>query len=93
MVVAPRRCIGAVGRLPRMGSGDKLNVAGPAALPAPHRHDEGRVGRRLAILSGRTHEIPPSQFAGMVKYVMTVGQVAEVYGVPIAEIARVLREG
>ena len=53
MVVAPRCCNGAVGRLPRMGSDDKLSVVGLAALPAPHRHDEGRIGRRLAILSGR----------------------------------------
>lgn len=41
-------------------------------------------------------QIPRSQFVRirtLVKYGMTVGQVAEVYGVPIAEIARVLREG
>ena len=42
-----------------------------------------------------TLEIPSSQFArirALVKYGMTVPQVAEAYGVAVGEIARILRK-
>ena len=42
-----------------------------------------------------TPEIPGSQFArirALVKYGMTVPQVAETYGVAVGEIARILRK-
>jgi hypothetical protein len=42
-----------------------------------------------------TPEIPRSQFArirALVKYGMTVPQVAEAYGVAVGEIARILRK-
>ena len=42
-----------------------------------------------------TPEIPESQLArirALVKYGMTVPQVAEVYGVAVGEIARILRK-
>ena len=40
------------------------------------------------------HAIPPSQFArirALVKYGMTVVQVAEVYGVAVDDVERILR--
>ena len=43
-----------------------------------------------------SHEIPWSQFARirtLAKYGMTVAQVAEVYGVAVGEIERILRRG
>ncbi len=42
-----------------------------------------------------TREIAPSQFARirtLVKYGMTVGQVAEVYGAAVGEIERILHK-
>jgi hypothetical protein len=67
-----------------------LRITSPAA---PVRH--GEIETPVAPEQQTTREIPPSQFARirtLVKYAMTGGQVAAVYRVPIAEIARVLRE-
>jgi hypothetical protein len=61
------------------------------AAPVGHEQLETPVSREPQM----PRQIPRSQFARirtLVKYGMTVDQVAEVYGVPIDEIARVLRE-
>jgi hypothetical protein len=68
-----------------------LRVVSPAP-PARHEHQlETPVSREPQT----QRQIPRSQFARirtLVKYGMTGRQVAEVYGVPVAEITRVLRE-
>jgi hypothetical protein len=48
VVVAPRRRSGVLGRSPRMDSGDRLSVAGRAAVAAP-RHDRDSNPRRATI--------------------------------------------
>jgi hypothetical protein len=61
---------------------------------APVRHEEFETP--IVPDQQTTRGIPPSQFARirtLVKYGMTGSQVAEVCGVPIADIARILREG
>jgi hypothetical protein len=67
-----------------------LRIVSPTAL-VRHEQLETPVSREPQT----PRQIPRSQFARirtLVKYGMTGSQVAEVYGVPIAEIARVLRE-
>jgi hypothetical protein len=62
-----------------------------SAAPVRHEQLETPVSREPQTL----RQIPRSQFARirtLVKYGMTGSQVAEVYGVSIAEIAGVLRE-
>ena len=63
-----------------------------ALPPAPSRHDQAEAPasseERMKI------EIPVSQFARMrawVKYGMTAAQVAEVYGVAVGVVERILR--
>jgi hypothetical protein len=66
-----------------------LRIVSPAA-PVRHEQLETPVSREPQA----PRQIPRSQFARirtLVKYGMTVGQVAELYGLPITEIARVLR--
>ena len=62
------------------------------ALPAPvHVEREAPVSTKQQM----TPEIPRSQFDRVrtwVKYGMTARQVAEVYGVPVGEIERILRK-
>jgi hypothetical protein len=68
-----------------------LRIVSPGA-PVRHEQLETPVSREPQT----PRQIPRSQFAGirtLAKYGMTGSQVAEVYGVPIAEIARILREG
>ena len=55
---------------------------------------------KVEVPNGSEHQmtpvIPRSQFArirALVKYGMAVSQVAEVYGVTVGEIARILRKG
>ena len=64
-----------------------------ALPPAPVR---GKQGEASAISEDRmTTEIPRSQFARIrawVKYGMTAAQVAEVYGVAVGVIERILRQ-
>ena len=60
---------------------------------APVRHEE--VEAPNGSEQQTTPEIPGSQFArirALVKYGMTVPQVAEAYGVAVGEIARILRK-
>jgi hypothetical protein len=67
-----------------------LRIISPTA-PVSHEQLETPVGREPQT----PRQIPRSQFdriRTLVKYGMTGSQVADVYGVPIAEIARVLRE-
>jgi hypothetical protein len=61
-------------------------------LTAPVRHD---VEAPVSSKQQTTPEIPMSQFARIrawVKYGMTVTQVAEVYGVAVGAIERILRQ-
>ena len=61
---------------------------------APVRHEE-LVETPLATESQTARVIPRSQFArirALVKYGMTVSQVAEVYGANVVDIERVLRK-
>jgi hypothetical protein len=61
--------------------------------PAPVRLEE--VKAPVAPESQTTREIPRSKFArirGLVKYGMTVSQVAKVYGVAVDKIERILRQ-
>jgi hypothetical protein len=67
-----------------------LRIVSPAA-PVRHEQLETPVSREPQT----PRQISRSQFARirtLVKYGMTGSQVAEVYGVPVDEIARVLRE-
>jgi hypothetical protein len=67
-----------------------LRIISPAV---PIRHEA--VGVPLATEPQTTREIPRSQFGRirtLVKYGMTVAQVAKVYGVGAGEIARILRQ-
>jgi hypothetical protein len=67
-----------------------LRIISPAV---PIRHEALEVP--VATEPQTTREIPRSQFVrirGLVKYGMTVSQVAEVYGVAVGEIERVLRQ-
>jgi hypothetical protein len=60
--------------------------------PAPVRLDE--VKAPVAPEPEMTSEIPRSKFArirSLVKYGMTVSQVAKVYGVAVDDIERILR--
>jgi hypothetical protein len=71
-------------------SARKPRVLGISAV-APVRH--GAVEARGSSEQQTTPEIPGSQFArirALVKYGMTVPQVAEAYGVAVGEIARLL---
>jgi hypothetical protein len=73
-------------------SARKPRVLGIAAV-APVRHEQ--VEARDSSDQQTTPEIPGSQFArirALAKYGMTVPQVAEVYGVAVGEIARILRK-
>jgi hypothetical protein len=67
-----------------------LQIISPAV---PIRHDAVEVP--VATEPERTREIPRSQFVRirtLVKYGMTVAQVAKVFGVAAGEIARILRQ-
>jgi hypothetical protein len=67
-----------------------LRIASPAG---PVRHEE--IETPIAPEQQTTREILLSQFARirtLVKYGVTVSQVAEVYGVDVGEITRVLRQ-
>jgi hypothetical protein len=67
-----------------------LRIISPAV---PIRHEALEVP--VATEPQTTREIPRSQFArirALVKYGMTVSQVAEVYGVAVGAIERVLRQ-
>ena len=66
-----------------------LGISPPA--PAPHETVEPRVGPDPQI----NRAIPQSQFArirALAEYGMTVSQVAEVYGVTVTAIERILRQ-
>jgi hypothetical protein len=68
-----------------------LRIVSPAA---PVRHEQLETPASREPQTPR--QISRSQFARirtLVKYGMTASQVAEVYGVPIADIARILRQG
>jgi hypothetical protein len=81
---------------------DSLPPADPAArkprglgisLTGPVRHDA--VEAPASPQQQMTPDIPASQFArirALVTYGLTVSQVAEVYGVGVDEIARILRQ-
>jgi hypothetical protein len=81
-----------------------ISSAGPAAerlAPAPRAAETSRTARvhhetvAPPASPDPANEIPASQLARIrtwVKYGMTVAQVAEVYGVPVAEIERLLRK-
>jgi hypothetical protein len=72
-------------------SARKPRVLGISAM-APVRHEQVEAQRNS---EQPTPEIPGSQFArirALVKYGMTVPQVAEVYGVAVGEIACILRK-
>ena len=74
-------------------SARKPRVLGISAV-APVRHEA--VEAWGSSEQQTTPEIPGSQFArirALVKYGMTVPQVAEAYGVAVGEIARILRKG
>jgi hypothetical protein len=61
------------------------------AAPIRHEELETPVGAELQT----PREIPPSQFSrirALVKYGMTVSQVAEVYGAGVGDIERILRK-
>jgi hypothetical protein len=61
--------------------------------PAPVRLDE--IKAPVAPEPETTSEIPRSKFArirSLIKYGMTVSQVAKVYGVAVDEIERILRQ-
>jgi hypothetical protein len=67
-----------------------LRIISPAV---PIRHEALEVP--VATEPQTTCEIPRSQFVrirALVKYGMTVAQVAKVYGVAAGEIARILRQ-
>ena len=67
-----------------------LQIISPAV---PIRHQAVEVS--VATEPQTTREIPRSQFVRirtLVKYGMTVAQVAKVYGVAASEIARILRQ-
>ena len=67
-----------------------LRIISPAV---PIRHEAVEVP--VATEPQTTREIPRSQFVRirtLVKYGMTVAQVAKVYGVAAGEIARILRQ-
>jgi hypothetical protein len=67
-----------------------LRIISPAA---PVRHEE--LKSPLAPEPPATRAIPRSEFARirtLVKYGMTVAQVAEVYGAAVGEIERILRK-
>ena len=62
----------------------------PALPPAPIRQEKLDAAPASAAL-----EIPASKRAyvrALVKYGMTIGQVAEVYGVPLETVARLIRK-
>lgn len=64
-----------------------------ALPPAPSRHDQAEASARSE--ERMTTEIPISQVARIrawVEYGMTAAQVAEVYGVAVGVIERVLRQ-
>ena len=61
--------------------------------PVPVRLEE--VKAPVAPESLTTREIPRSKFArirGLVKYGMTVSQVAEVYGAAVGDIERIIQQ-
>jgi hypothetical protein len=64
-----------------------------ALSPTPSRHDQAEAP--ASSEERMTAEIPVSQFARIrawVKYGMTAAQVAEVYGVAVGVIERILRQ-
>ncbi len=73
-------------------SARKPRVLGVSAVaPVGYEEVEAPNGSEQQTMS----EIPGSQFArirALVRYGMTVPQVAEVYGVAVGEIARILRK-
>ncbi len=90
----PRRQVAepsASGSLPADRSVRQPRVLGIRA-PAPVRLDE--VKASVAPKPEMTPEIPRSKFArirSLIKYGMTVPQVAKVYGVAVDDIERILR--